>query len=370
MTSTTMKRGAGAEKKKGFWYRHSTFVANLTLISTLILYLTAGAFMFLYIEGNDERSTIAKANDVSKQLSEEITKQLMNTNRSEFMHVATDENFTAILRDQMRQLAVQMSSSSHNSEVGKGRTKWTYSSSLFFCMTVITTIGYGTIVPVTTAGRIVCMLYAIIGIPLLLLVLSIIGNKLADPCRVVCLLLLCRNVKRRVQAVIPMSDTNTSFGHVSSLVNSIHEVKKPHFSHFGELYFDKSTQTDESGEDNQRTRQNPGANGCDSNSSGEGATIIMVTILLLLYLAAGSLMYSFKNGWSFVDSLYFVFVTLSTIGFGDIIPKHRDDGSMQFTAALAFLYTFVGLAIMSTAFSLAQNSIRKTFNLVQNKCNG
>lgn len=41
--------------------------------------------------------------------------------------------------------------------------KWSIVQAIFFCSTVITTIGYGSLVPVTFKGRIFCMFYALIG---------------------------------------------------------------------------------------------------------------------------------------------------------------------------------------------------------------
>lgn len=41
--------------------------------------------------------------------------------------------------------------------------KWSIVQAIFFCSTVITTIGYGNLAPVTFKGRIFCMFYALIG---------------------------------------------------------------------------------------------------------------------------------------------------------------------------------------------------------------
>ena len=56
---------------------------------------------------------------------------------------------------------------------------WDFIQSVFFSTTIITTIGYGNISPVTLPGRIFCILFAIIGIPFTLSVMADIGQLLA-----------------------------------------------------------------------------------------------------------------------------------------------------------------------------------------------
>lgn len=58
--------------------------------------------------------------------------------------------------------------------------KWSIVQAVFFSSTVITTIGYGNLVPVTFGGRIFCMVYAMIGIPLTLTVIADMGRLFAN----------------------------------------------------------------------------------------------------------------------------------------------------------------------------------------------
>ena len=44
--------------------------------------------------------------------------------------------------------------------------------------------------------------------------------------------------------------------------------------------------------------------------------LIYATVNLLL----GATLYSWLEGWSFLDSIYFVVITLCTIGYGDLTP--------------------------------------------------
>ena len=43
-------------------------------------------------------------------------------------------------------------------------------------------------------------------------------------------------------------------------------------------------------------------------------------IIILIVLFGGAAIYNNIEGWSFVDSLYFSISTLTTVGYGDIVP--------------------------------------------------
>ncbi|XP_069494989.1 potassium channel subfamily K member 16-like [Ambystoma mexicanum] len=62
-------------------------------------------------------------------------------------------------------------------------SNWDFSSSFFFVGSVVTTIGYGRLAPRTAGGQIFCVIYALFGIPLNLIVLSDIGKRLSRVCQ-------------------------------------------------------------------------------------------------------------------------------------------------------------------------------------------
>lgn len=60
----------------------------------------------------------------------------------------------------------------------------------------------------------------------------------------------------------------------------------------------------------------------------------------LIILACGMICYHYLENWSWLDSLYFSVITLTTIGYGDLYPV--TDAGKIFT----ILYIMVGLGVI------------------------
>ena len=54
----------------------------------------------------------------------------------------------------------------------------------------------------------------------------------------------------------------------------------------------------------------------------------------------GTILYRWLEGWEWLDSLYFVIITLTTIGFGDFTP------TQPITKVLTIFYGLNGIAIL------------------------
>ncbi len=66
----------------------------------------------------------------------------------------------------------------------------------------------------------------------------------------------------------------------------------------------------------------------------------VITAAALVVIATGTVSYHFLEDWSWVDSLYFSVVAVTTVGFGDLVPT--TDAAILFTVA----YVIAGIAVL------------------------
>jgi len=70
--------------------------------------------------------------------------------------------------------------------------------------------------------------------------------------------------------------------------------------------------------------------------------LIYVAIILLI----GAVLYHWLEGWSWIDSFYFVVITLTTIGYGDLTP------TTSLTKLITIFYGINGVVVLLTFFDI------------------
>jgi len=68
----------------------------------------------------------------------------------------------------------------------------------------------------------------------------------------------------------------------------------------------------------------------------------MLLLITILVLTIGTIFYHLVEGWSILDSLYFVMVTLTTVGFGDFSPQ------TNLGKLFTIFYLFIGVGVILT----------------------
>lgn len=83
---------------------------------------------------------------------------------------------------------------------------------------------------------------------------------------------------------------------------------------------------------------------------------ISVAIFILIgYIFVGASVYVFWEEWGFFESFYFVFISMSTIGFGDYVPNH------PMYMMLSIVYLVFGLALTSMCINVVQAKLSDSF---------
>uniref|UniRef100_A0A1I7ZJX8 Ion_trans_2 domain-containing protein n=1 Tax=Steinernema glaseri TaxID=37863 RepID=A0A1I7ZJX8_9BILA len=161
---------------------------HIGLVVLLIIYLIVGATIFHYFELSHEMKTREHELNTIFGLRDTFHDNIWNLTRAGD-NVISRESFNSIGQEYFEKLVTSMFTAYRNQFINErhllNKTDgeellWTYSNSIFFATTVITTIGYGNLVPATQLGRYACIAFALFGIPLLLVTIADIGKFLSD----------------------------------------------------------------------------------------------------------------------------------------------------------------------------------------------
>ena len=157
----------------------------------------------------------------------------------------------------------------------------------FMMFPIFVFTGYGHSTPKTVGGKLFCMTYALVGIPLCMIMFQNVGERL-----------------------------NTFVTYLLKQIKKCFRMKNTEVS-----------QTD----------------------------LIFITMnLSTVIITAGALMFSHFERWKYIDSLYYCFITLTTIGFGDFVALQKENMLQEKPHYFAFSVIFIlfGLAVISAAMNL------------------
>ena len=143
-------------------------IRTLSLVIITLTYLIIGAAVFDHFESKNE-------NIQNRLLNENIT--LFKTK-----HGINDSEFNLLWIKILEKKPYYAGS------------QWKFVGSLYFCTVVVTLIGYGHSTPRTMSGKAFCMFYAIIGIPICIIMFQSVGERLNS-----LIVFLLNKVKKRLK---------------------------------------------------------------------------------------------------------------------------------------------------------------------------
>lgn len=167
-------------------------------------------------------------------------------------------------------------------------------------------VGYGHIIPQTTLGRSLTIIYAVVGIPIFLILLADFGK------------VFTRGLK-------------FFWAFVRRLYRGA--CKKTKDGDQPEFIIDDEF----------------------------NLPILLAAGILVLYILAGTMIYTCWEDWDYFEAFYFVFISMSTIGFGDIVPEH------PIFMMCSILYLMFGLALTSMVVNVVQLKLHQTFRDASSK---
>ncbi|CAF3336228.1 unnamed protein product [Rotaria socialis] len=353
-------------------------VSHIGLVGLVVVYAVAGGFLFELLEQHQEKLNCQEAfGEHTVQLTK-LKQQLVayiQYNVSSFSSTSTTLTYS-LERDNTTVAYTKIGLMLYNyrdfviTTGAKYRyygddcsviNKWTYPNALLFAITIITTIGYGNVTPVTWEGQICCICYATIGIPIFLLCVANISGVLGEMFRLLYSKVICRPcymIKRRRANARKAKLEEENGMHKDHEIAASWKVQDNSNNTTNTLAKIANRVLPESEQDEEESSQNQRV-----------AVPLTITMLIIaFYIWAGSLIFHAFEQWSMIQAGYFCFITLATIGFGDFVPGQRkDDPKASLKLIVGAIYVLFGMAILAMCFDLMQEEIVAKFRWIGRK---
>ncbi|XP_021362018.1 potassium channel subfamily K member 4-like [Mizuhopecten yessoensis] len=371
---------------------YSIIKSLIGLIIILIIYTLIGAALFQAVERPYEQQ---QKNNLISYKQQVLKNVKNNTYQLQSGKISMD-----VWENRTRDLLDRYESTARSSAYGSiSEEKWSFYGALFFCGTVYTTIGYGNIVPMTSIGKIFAIVYAITGIPLAMIVLAELGRKFTIGLKLLLVIIRrfnrlrdCRRVlqrrfcpKENSKDVEEGDVKNGPKEETEKQVVQTPEEKKAKVDTFVRVSPDGQPTVVNGKDIDQKTLASNNTEDAEEVEGDEEAPVegkkhvnivfgveideefnlppSLALAIMVIYLLIGCMMYPAWEDWSFLDSFYFVFISMSTIGFGDILPAHPK------FFLISGIYLFIGLSLISMCINVGIEFFTKTIKRAKKRMN-
>lgn len=188
----------------------------------------------------------------------------------------------------------------------------TYGISLYFCTVSILTIGYGDIVPETSGAKVFDMIFCFVGVIIVGLIVVMIRQVVltsAAPC------VFWHQIELRRQKLLDRLEKE-----------GIHLSSEEAFVQM------------------RRLRK-------DVRFSQANNSLLFTIFLYIVFWLIGALIFAYLEDWNYLNALYFCFVTLLTIGYGDYHP------STPIARTVFVVWAFFAVPLMAVLISNASDTL-------------
>nr|XP_022918346.1 TWiK family of potassium channels protein 18 isoform X2 [Onthophagus taurus] len=346
-TIGTAKSGLGIGEKCSFWMYNKlsklsrSWFTHIFLSIVIVLYTVGGAFMFLTVEGTNRKLQDGDLRKERYTAIDEIIKMVET-----IPHNTSPDELVGALSRRLDDYEVVIIDMYKQNTLLKDRT-WTFWNAVFFCSTIYTTIGYGHMFPTTITGKGLTILYALIGIPLFLIILTDFGKLFTR-----CIKYVWAFVRRLYYTGRCRKVRKTA--HVEDIFKGAQMVYEAATLRRPSKTPDPNIQMEEGTDDGGTSPATPAPSNYEIDDEFN-LPITLALSILVLYIFLGAVGFQVLENWDFFSSFYFVFISLSTIGLGDFVPSNN------LFMIFSIVYLVFGLALMSMCINVVQDKISDTF---------
>lgn len=369
-TMNTAKSGLSAGEKTAFWMYAKVrawsrnWFTHIFLFLVVMSYSVIGAVIFVAVEGTHEEQEQA---DLRRERYA-LLRQLRELTRDPVL-AEDDGMWEGRAVAEMHQFETTLYQSFKHGVTPKQTNVWSFWNAVFYCGTIYTTIGYGHISPTTTTGRAITIVYAIFGIPMFLILLADFGKLFTRGIKFLWAFVRrvyytgsCRKVRRTVPVQEVMKGVQlvydfATFRRPSQMVGEPGggaPIARPEDVELQVPLNQQQPQPPNLPLDGHEPPGTPAISTFEVDDEFN-LPISVAIVILLIYIFVGAVIYWMWENWGFFESFYFVFISMSTIGFGDFVPQHP----MYMMASIVYLV--FGLALTSMCINVVQEKLSDSF---------
>ncbi|XP_055372410.1 uncharacterized protein LOC129606240 [Condylostylus longicornis] len=318
-------------------------IANFIILTLLLGF---GGLAFRFTEGSGDGVYKCEVKKVKRDFIDQLWLQ---------SHSMREEDWKSSARNRLRTFEEELYTvyDAGPTSSYSGLKAWGFINSIIYCWTIITSIGYGHISPKTTLGQAITIVYAIFGIPIFLILLADFGKLFTRGIKFVWAYVrrlyytgTCRQVRKSQQ----MQD-------VMKGVNTVYDVAIRRPSQFiRDIDIENADKNEsEAPETLPETPTSPYPETLEIDDDFN-LPVSVATVILICYIIIGAFVYPlWEDQWSYFEAFYFVFISMSTIGFGDYVPDH------PIFMMLSTVYLVFGLALTSMFINVVQIKLSDSF---------